>query len=96
MLQRGNAKGRLDEQTGNNLECGQDRNNMTHKPVKRCGKKDFFPREMITFIALGNADGSVIPAHLIIPGKSEKKLYGYALESIDSQSPLRWANFSVS
>ena len=38
-FKRGNAKGRLDEQTGNNLECGQDRNNMTHKPVNSCRKK---------------------------------------------------------
>ena len=78
--------------------------NMTHKPGKVLAKrgskaihgKSSDSREMITVIACGNAEGRVIPAHLIIPGKTEKKLHGYDLESIDSQSPLKGANFSVS
>ena len=51
---------------------------------------------LITAIACGNAEGRVILAHLIIPWKTEKKLHGFDLESIDSRSQLKGANFSVS
>ena len=39
---------------------------------------------MNTVIACGHAEGRVILAHLIIPWKTEKKLHGYDLESIES------------
>ena len=53
-------------------------------------------REMVTVKACGNAWSKVLLAHLIlIPGEIEKKLNGYDLESIDCQSPLKGANFSV-
>ena len=62
--------------------------NMAPKPGKVVAKKGAkavygkasYSRELITVIACGNADGKALPAHLIIPGKTEKKLHGYDLE----------------
>ena len=78
--------------------------NMNHEPGKVSAKrgskaihgKSSDSRRMITVIACGNAEGRVIPAHLIMGvggGGTKNKLHGYDLETIDSQSPLNDQNF---
>ena len=55
---------------------------LSHKPPKVIAKKNSesvhsktsLSRELITVIACGNAEGVVIPPHVIIPGKNEKVL----------------------
>ena len=51
---------------------------------------------MITVMACANAMGQTVPPHFIMPGKTHRALYGYALENFDKNSTLRDAKFSVS
>ncbi|MCG8044800.1 MAG: hypothetical protein N0E48_03810, partial [Candidatus Thiodiazotropha endolucinida] len=91
----------------NNLkDCGAKIWNMdetglslTHRPPKVIAKKGSktvhskvsTSRELITVIACGNADGSVIPPHVIIPGKTKRSLNSY-----DIQNAPAGTNISVS
>ncbi|XP_062600580.1 uncharacterized protein LOC134262213 [Saccostrea cucullata] len=79
--------------------------NLSHKPNKVLAKrgarsvhgKTSTSRELITVIACGNADGGYLPPHFVIPGKTQKKLDGYDLESVVQEgSVIKGANFSVS
>ena len=62
---------------------------LTHKPPKIIAKKGSkavhskvsTSRELITVIACGNADGSVIPPHVIVPGKTKRSLNSYDIEN---------------
>ena len=63
--------------------------NVAHKPrqvIAKKGAKSIHgktsgARETVTVIACGNAAGSYIPPHFIMPGKSKKKLHGYDTQS---------------
>lgn len=78
--------------------------NVAHKPrqvIAKKGAKSIHgktsgARETVTVIACGNAAGSYIPPHFIMPGKSKKKLHGYDTQSAGKGSPIAGTNFSVS
>ena len=62
---------------------------LSHKPptiIARKGSKTVHSkvstsRELITVIACGNADGTILPPHVIIPGKTKRSLNSYDLEN---------------
>ena len=72
---------------------------LSHKPPKVIAKKNSksvhsktsLSRELITVIACGNAEGVVIPSHVIIPGKTKRCLNGY-----DTMNAPSGTNISVS
>jgi hypothetical protein len=50
---------------------------IARKGSKTVHAKSSYSREMITIIACGNAAGTVIPPHVIVPGKTKRALLSY-------------------
>ena len=72
-----NSVASFPERIWNMDETGLNVAHMSRQVIAKTGAKSIHGKTYVTVIASGNAAGTYIPPHFIMPGKSKKKLHGY-------------------